>query len=208
MGKLRIVALVVVVAGAGLLGGGVATGGAEAPPAELAPVAAGAGDAGLGSYLAGGAVAAPAPAAAPAAQAVGPPAPAAPAAVPAVPAPNAMAVGAPCIAAARACVKLSTNQAWLLENGVVTYGPTPIRHGRAGWRTPPGTFKVTFKSRHHRSTLFDGAPMPFAVFFNGGIAFHQGSLGSLSHGCIRMTRAAASTFFANLQRGDVVQVLR
>ncbi len=119
-----------------------------------------------------------------------------------------MAVGAPCIATARACVKLSTNQAWLLQNGVVTYGPTPIRHGMAGWRTPPGTFKVTSKNRHHRSRLFDGAPMPFAVFFNGGIAFHQGSLGSLSHGCIRMTRAAASMFFNTLQRGDVVQVVR
>ncbi|MBC8092897.1 MAG: L,D-transpeptidase, partial [Pseudonocardia sp.] len=51
------------------------------------------------------------------------------------------------------------------------------------------------------------APMPYSVFFNGGIAFHQGSLSELSHGCIHLSRSAASEFFRSLNRGDVVQVV-
>jgi lipoprotein-anchoring transpeptidase ErfK/SrfK len=117
------------------------------------------------------------------------------------------AVGAPCSAAARACIDLSANRAWLLENGKVVYGPTPITHGRAGWLTPAGTFRVYMKNRHHRSREFDNAPMPYSVFFNGGIAFHQGSLREKSHGCIHLSHAAARTFFNTLRIGDIVQVV-
>ena len=49
--------------------------------------------------------------------------------------------------------------------------------------------------------------MPYAVFFNGGIAFHQGDVRSRSHGCIRLGSSTARTFFATLDRGDVVQVV-
>ncbi|HEY0640772.1 MAG TPA: L,D-transpeptidase family protein [Pseudonocardiaceae bacterium] len=118
------------------------------------------------------------------------------------------AAGAPCRATARACVDLSANRSWLLDGaGNVTYGPVPITHGRAGWLTPPGTFSVTFKNRHHKSSIFNDAPMPYSVFFNGGIAFHQGSLSELSHGCIHLSAGAASTFFGSLSVGDVVQVV-
>jgi hypothetical protein len=115
--------------------------------------------------------------------------------------------GTPCAASARVCVDLSANQAWLIRGGAVEYGPVPIRHGRKGYRTPPGTFRVTFKSRDHVSSIWD-ASMPYSVFFNGGIAFHQGSLREQSHGCIRLSRDAAHTFFGSLSRGDVVQVVR
>jgi lipoprotein-anchoring transpeptidase ErfK/SrfK len=119
----------------------------------------------------------------------------------------ARAPGTPCAATAHACVDLSANQAWLIRDGAVEYGPVRIAHGRKGYRTPPGKFRVTFKNRHHVSSIYD-APMPYSVFFNGGIAFHQGSLRQQSHGCIRLSRAAASTFFVSLSRGDVVQVVR
>jgi lipoprotein-anchoring transpeptidase ErfK/SrfK len=66
---------------------------------------------------------------------------------------------------------------------------------------------VSFHSRHHVSSIY-GSRMPYSVFFNGGIAFHQGDLGGRSHGCVRLSRSAAQTFFATLQRGDVVQVVR
>jgi hypothetical protein len=127
--------------------------------------------------------------------------------VPAAPVAPARAAGTPCSATARACVDLSSKQAWLIANGVVEYGPVPIATGRSGYRTPPGTFKVTFKSRHHVSSIY-GSRMPYSVFFNRGIAFHQGDLGSGSHGCVRLSRAAAQTFFASLSPGDVVQVVR
>jgi hypothetical protein len=115
--------------------------------------------------------------------------------------------GTPCTSTARACVELSSNRAWLIRNGRVSYGPVPISHGRRGHRTPPGTFRVTFRNIDHVSSIY-GTPMPYSVFFNGGIAFHQGDIRSGSAGCIRMQRAAAREFYTSLRRGDVVQVVR
>lgn len=126
--------------------------------------------------------------------------------VPATPPPPVQVAGTPCLDTARACVDLSGKQAWLIEDGVVEHGPVPITSGKRGHRTPPGTFTVTFKNRDHVSSIYD-APMPYSVFFNGGIAFHQGSLRQQSHGCIHLSRTAARTFFNSLSRGDVVQVV-
>src|ERR1043165_8106932 len=106
----------------------------------------------------------------------------------------AQAAAAPCGKAAKACLDLSANQAWLMNNGAVTYGPVPVTHGRPGWETPPGTFKVTRKYRDYHSKEFN-APMPYSVFFNGGIAFHQGSLKQKSHGCVHLSKAAAAKLF-------------
>ncbi len=124
----------------------------------------------------------------------------------AAPGPAAVA-GTPCVSTARACVDLSDNQAWLIRDGEVSYGPVPISHGREGHRTRTGTFAVTFKNRHHVSSIYH-TPMPYSVFFDGGIAFHQGSLESQSAGCVRLTEQAASEFFDSLRGGDVVQVMR
>lgn len=112
----------------------------------------------------------------------------------------------PCAPTARACIDLSANRSWLMRDGRVTYGPVPITHGRKGYRTPPGTFRVTFKKRDHVSSIFD-AEMPYSVFFNDGIAFHEGSLDVLSHGCIHLSPTAAQTYFTALAVGDVVQVV-
>lgn len=118
------------------------------------------------------------------------------------------AAAVPCRPGARACVRLSTDQAWLLDGrGRVITGPVRISHGRAGYRTPPGTFRVSFKNRDHISSIYH-LPMPWSVFFNRGIAFHQGSVREASHGCIHLTARAARAFFANLREGDVVQVVR
>ncbi|MFL6124732.1 L,D-transpeptidase [Actinophytocola sp.] len=115
--------------------------------------------------------------------------------------------GVPCAAGVDACVDLSANQSWLLKDGVVVYGPVPITSGRAGHRTPPGTFTVGLKDIDHKSHEFNDAPMPFSVFFNSGIAFHQGSLSVESHGCIHLSRAAAETYYNSLSVGDKVQVV-
>jgi hypothetical protein len=114
----------------------------------------------------------------------------------------------PCAPTVRACVDLSTQQAWLTHNGVVDFGPVPMRAGRPSAPTDPGTFRVTFKDLHHRSTIFNNAPMPYSVFFNGGDAFHEGSLTNPSHGCVHLSHSAAATFYATLQSGDQVQVVR
>ncbi|UJW33982.1 L,D-transpeptidase [Saccharothrix sp. AJ9571] len=114
----------------------------------------------------------------------------------------------PCSAKASACVDLSAKQAWLAEGGDVTYGPVPMASGKSGYRTPPGTFKVTYKDIDHWSKAFDG-PMPYSVFFtNSGIAFHKGNIKQQSHGCIRLTHDAAVTFYNALQPGETVEVVR
>jgi len=115
--------------------------------------------------------------------------------------------GVPCGAGADACIDLSANKTWLISDGAVTFGPVPITHGRPGWETPPGTFHVGWKDIDHKSSEFDGAPMPYSVFFNGGIAFHEGSLSDLSHGCIHLSRSAAERYYNALSVGDTVQVV-
>ncbi len=65
---------------------------------------------------------------------------------------------------------------------------------------------MTFKDKNHRSSIFGNAPMPNSVFFNGGIAFHQGSLKVPSHGCIHLSPSASQVYFRSLAPGDVVQV--
>ncbi|MGH3872673.1 MAG: L,D-transpeptidase family protein [Pseudonocardiaceae bacterium] len=116
--------------------------------------------------------------------------------------------GTPCGPAAAACINLRTQQAWLMKNGRITYGPTPITSGKPGYRTPAGTFTVLWKDLHHRSQAYDNAPMPYSVFFtHSGIAFHQGSLRVPSHGCVHLGSGAAATFFTKLSVGQVVQVV-
>ncbi|WP_084478909.1 L,D-transpeptidase [Nocardia jejuensis] len=128
-----------------------------------------------------------------------------PGVAPLIPSPPAP-VTAPCSDQARGCMRLSTNEAWLMDNGKVTYGPTPISHGRPGYETPPGVFRVAFKREDHWSTLHN-VPMKWAVFFNGDIATHIGPIEEQSHGCIRMTPEGAENYFNYLEPGDIIEVV-
>jgi lipoprotein-anchoring transpeptidase ErfK/SrfK len=65
---------------------------------------------------------------------------------------------------------------------------------------------VYWKDRNHLSTIFNNAPMPNSVFFDGGIAFHSGSLEAESHGCIHLSDDASEVFFDTLSVGDGVVV--
>ncbi len=113
----------------------------------------------------------------------------------------------PCAATVRACVNLSTKQAWLLNSGVIDYGPVPISHGAPGSPTPLGTFPVSWKDAENTSSIYS-TPMPNSVFFApGGIAFHEGSITEPSHGCVRLAPDAARFFFDHLTRGQLVQVV-
>lgn len=113
---------------------------------------------------------------------------------------------APCGPAARACLDVSTQQAWLMNHGAVTYGPVPVASGSARYPTPPGIFHVIYKNAHFWSTAFD-APMPYSVFFYDGMAFHQGSVHIKSHGCVHLRHVDAVKFFHTLRVGDEVQVV-
>lgn len=111
----------------------------------------------------------------------------------------------PCGKKARACVDISRGKAWLMYRGVVTYGPVDISSGMKGHRSDIGIFHVTRKHRHHTSSIY-GIPMPYSVFYNGGEAFHQGSLKEKSHGCIHLERKAAKKFYKKLDIGERVRI--
>jgi hypothetical protein len=119
----------------------------------------------------------------------------------------------PCSEAARACVDLPKQQAWLIDNqGNVTLGPVPISSGGPGQETPTGTFHVQWKDKNHKSQEFklpngQGAPMDFSVFWaDGGVAFHGGSVQRASAGCVHLAEVTAEAFYNTLQLGDQVEV--
>jgi hypothetical protein len=116
--------------------------------------------------------------------------------------------GTPCAVTARACMDLSSRQAWLTDGaGHVTAGPFAARGGKPGASTPTGTFTVQNKVKNYWSKAFD-APMPNSVFFKPGYAFHAGSPAVASNGCIHLTRAVSQQFFDTLAPGDQVQIVR
>ena len=120
---------------------------------------------------------------------------------------DALVEGTPCTEDVRACVDLAGKRAWLVEDGVVVRGPLPVGIGGQGHETPKGDFVVEWKDTNHRSVEYDGALMPFAVFFaEGGIAFHEGEVERPSKGCVRLGHEDAIEFYDFLEVGDAVEV--
>ncbi|MEV6713178.1 L,D-transpeptidase [Lentzea sp. NPDC051208] len=113
----------------------------------------------------------------------------------------------PCTISDGACIKLSTNQTWIVRGDKIVYGPTPITHGRRGFETPLGNFPVLRKVKDDWSRPYNAA-MPWSTYFTeSGIAFHEGSLTVPSHGCIHLDPPSAKYYFNNLSIGDTVQVV-
>lgn len=77
---------------------------------------------------------------------------------------------------------------------------SPVSTGTSGYETPTGTFRPFFLSKDHKSSLYEDAPMPWSVFFNGNVAIHgtysQKALGRpASHGCVRVHPVVAEMFY-------------
>jgi lipoprotein-anchoring transpeptidase ErfK/SrfK len=115
-------------------------------------------------------------------------------------------------------------------------GETTVSTGKPGFSTPPGHYTVLSKDASHVSTIFgdyvddygnvvssnidsrkdrrpkgshfDGARMPYAMFFRGGYAMHQGYVPpfAASHGCIRLPGQMAVRFFESAPVGTPVTV--
>jgi lipoprotein-anchoring transpeptidase ErfK/SrfK len=71
--------------------------------------------------------------------------------------------------------------------------------------TPSGTFRPQSLSRDHRSSLFNNAPMPYSIFYDGHFAIHGTTAVSqlgrpASHGCVRLHPSNAATLFALVQK--------
>jgi lipoprotein-anchoring transpeptidase ErfK/SrfK len=120
--------------------------------------------------------------------------------------------------------------------GKTLVGETTVSTGKPGFSTPPGRYTVLSKSPDHVSSIFgdyvdeygyvvrsnvdsrkdrrpkgthfDGARMPYAMFFRGGYAMHQGYVPpfAASHGCIRLPGQMAVRFFENAPVGTSVTV--
>ncbi|MGH3415362.1 MAG: L,D-transpeptidase [Actinocrinis sp.] len=116
--------------------------------------------------------------------------------------------GVPCSARVAACVSLSKQEAWFMRDGKVVRGPVKVATGRSGHATELGTFHVYRKNRMWYSTIYNNAPMPYSVFFDGGEAFHEGSVYVRSHGCVHLSAATAEWVYSFLHIGDPVQVVR
>ena len=71
--------------------------------------------------------------------------------------------------------------------------------------TPNGQYTISYKRQGWRKSPLGLLYRP--AYFNGGIAFHQGSLSEKSHGCIHLSWEAAETYYNALAVGDTVQVV-
>lgn len=81
----------------------------------------------------------------------------------------------------------------------------PVSTARPGKVTPLGTFTAQWLSRHHRSSRYNNAPMPFSIFFHGHYAIHGtdqiSRLGQpASAGCIRLHPENAAILFELARR--------
>lgn len=133
-------------------------------------------------------------------------------------------------------IDLSTQTATFYRNGVEV-GRSPVSTGREGYSTPTGSFRITQKNQNHYSNLygdyvdaagnvvvanvgvhrdkrppgtrFRGAPMPYFMRVTGAVGVHAGYLPGYpaSHGCIRMPKGAAATFFDNAPVGTPVRIV-
>jgi lipoprotein-anchoring transpeptidase ErfK/SrfK len=94
---------------------------------------------------------------------------------------------------------LGAQHVTVVENGEVVH-TWPISSGVQGYLTPTGIFQPQWASRLWYSRQWGYAPMPHAVFFNSGVAFHGTTaiwrLGkSASHGCLRLSPTNAKELF-------------
>ncbi|SRR5690606_35583370 len=83
----------------------------------------------------------------------------------------------------------------------------PVSTARAGKITPRGTYQPEWFSRDHKSSLYDDAPMPFAIFYSGNYAIHgtysTGALGSpASAGCVRLAPEHARVLYEMVYATD------
>jgi lipoprotein-anchoring transpeptidase ErfK/SrfK len=104
-------------------------------------------------------------------------------------------------------VDLGAQTAQLLVDEVAET-TVPISSGRKGYPTPKGEFVVTNKHRHWRSTIY-GSSMPYYLRLScRAFGLHAGRLPGYpaSHGCVRLNKKDAESFFERVPVGTVVVI--
>ena len=80
-----------------------------------------------------------------------------------------------------------------------------VSTARAGKVTPTGTWNAKWLSKHHKSSIYNYAPMPYSIFYNDNFAIHGtdqiSRLGTpASSGCIRLHPENAAVLFAMVEQ--------
>ena len=88
----------------------------------------------------------------------------------------------------------------------------PVSTAKPGKITPSGTYEPEFLSKNHRSSRYNNAPMPFAIFYDGHYAIHGTDqikrLGNpASNGCVRLHPDNAKILF-NMVRAEGMENMR
>jgi hypothetical protein len=83
----------------------------------------------------------------------------------------------------------------------------PVSTGRRGYETPVGTFRVYRKELRSWSVPYR-TWMPWASYFTGGVAVHEGVVGAdpVSHGCVHVPAPFAAGLYRSLASGTTVLV--
>ena len=109
---------------------------------------------------------------------------------------------APAVSAATltANVSISTQTMTVMHRGEVI-GRWPVSTARRGKVTPTGSWDAKWLSRNHKSSRYNGAPMPYSIFYNGNYAVHgtyqTKKLGRpASAGCVRLSPDHAKVLFS------------
>jgi hypothetical protein len=106
-------------------------------------------------------------------------------------------------------VDKDAQQMTVAVDGVARYH-WPVSTGIPSRETPSGSFRAFRMEEDHYSKEFDDAPMPHSIFFTKvGHAIHgtdsEGRLGNpASHGCVRLSKANATTLYALVQSEGVL----
>jgi len=106
-------------------------------------------------------------------------------------------------------VDKNTQTMTVAVDGVERY-QWPVSTGLPSYETPNGSFRTFRMEEDHFSKEFDDAPMPHSIFFTKiGHAIHGtdwvNRLGNpASHGCVRLSRANASTLYALVEKEGVL----
>jgi lipoprotein-anchoring transpeptidase ErfK/SrfK len=99
-------------------------------------------------------------------------------------------------------VDKSSQRMSVIVNGEHRY-TWPVSTGIYG--TPSGSFRPQSLVRYHRSTLYNNAPMPYSIFYDGNFAIHGTTHvaqlgGRASRGCIRLHPSNAAVLFSLVQK--------
>jgi lipoprotein-anchoring transpeptidase ErfK/SrfK len=88
-------------------------------------------------------------------------------------------------------------------------GVAVIGHGASDKPTPLGIFPITEKDADHRSSIYDGAPMPWMLrLTSDGVAVHGSNVRWEwgTNGCVGIPNAFAQRLFGQVKLGDRVVI--